>query len=395
MKNKKKLITSLFGIIGLIIVVVGIVVGVVYDHSNIVALAALLICLGAIFLLMWWCRMLSDNSADKEKKKAKQQNYFKRLNEIDEKRQAFKFNADYPEPNTVKLVGAGIEFYAEGRYVCEKDHNHVSGHHLAFEISSTSLKHMPEDYDDVCDIESTGVLVSVGYIDGEALGGSAKVNGVLLSRAPENYGDFVITLDSDGDDCTANVWTAECDEIDYGFVKILNCEDDIITIYFSLTVSYGLCDTVEGVVELKKEKGQTSAIQSVINKVKRKRYNTIEVSADEVKAIKQANPFLPESYITFLKEVGFADMDWIDIGHNEKTPTNLADDEIDDVTALLAEHYSDKALDDFYFIGIDCDGRYYAFSKNGDGKVYEFSDDGRFVEPYDSFEKLLTEIITA
>ena len=395
MKNKKKLITCLCGIIGLILIVVGVVIGVVYERGNMVAVAALLMCSGAVFLLMWMCRKFSGGSADKEKSKAKQQNYFKRLNEIDEKRQAFKYNKNYPETNTVKLAGAGVEFYAEGRYDCKNDFNHVSGNHFAFEISTTKLKHMPEDYDDVCDLESTGVLISMGNIDGESLDESAKVNGLLLHDALENsVNDLIHTIDSDGDDCTGYVWTVESDEIDYGFVKILDYYDDVVTIYFSLTVSYGLCDTVEGVVELKKVvEGQTCAIDSVINKIKRKRYNVIEVSAEEVEEIQKNNPFLPESYITFLKEVGFADMDFIDIGMNAKTPTNLRDDEIEDVKALLAE-YSDKAVDDFYFFGIDSGGSYFAFSKNGDGKVYEFFNSGRFVT-YDSFEKFLLEIITA
>lgn len=385
MKNKKKLIACLYGIIGLILVVVGVVIGVTYKRGNMVAVAALLICAGAVFLLMWWVRMLSGGSTDKEKKKAKQENYFKRLNEIDEKRQTFKFNKNYPEVGTLKLAGAGVEFYAEGQYVC-KDVNNTGCYHLAFEISTTELKHMPEDYDDVCDLESSGVLVLMGNLDGED-----KAGGVILSRSPENYGDSVITLDSDSDPCPANIWTAEGDEVDYGFIKILNCEDDILTIYFSFTAAYGLCDTVEGVVELKKNVQQTT-IQSAINRIKRRRFNTLDVSDEEVNAIAKANPFLPESYLTFIREVGFVDFDWIDIGMNAKTPTNLSDDEKNAVTELLAEHYADKTVDDFYFIGIDSDDSYYAFSKNGDGKVYEFSYNGRTVT-YDSFEKLLFDIL--
>lgn len=120
----------------------------------------------------------------------------------------------------------------------------------------------------------------------------------------------------------------------------------------------------------------------------------IEVSDDEVQAIRKTNPFLPESYITFLSELGFCDFDWIDVGWNEHTPTNLTDNDVDDVKDMLAKCDGGYAAEDFYFIGIDNDGRRYAFSrKSGDGKVYEFSDDSSRMTQYDSFEELLSAIL--
>lgn len=134
-------------------------------------------------------------------------------------------------------------------------------------------------------------------------------------------------------------------------------------------------------------------IHSLISKIKRNQYNTIDVSDEEIEEIKEANPFLPESYITFLREVGFADLDWIDVGWNEKTPTNLTDGDLGFVKDILAAH-KELNVDDFYFIAIVSDGGYYAFSKNPDDKkVYSFYHDTADIFTYESFEEFLYEIL--
>ncbi|MDE7107671.1 MAG: SMI1/KNR4 family protein [Clostridiales bacterium] len=313
---------------------------------------------------------------------------------IDDARQAFESNTDRPETNTIKLTSAGIEFFVDGLYVCEKDFKNVDGNHLAFDILSTRLKYMPDDYDDVCDLESIGVLAEIGYLDGEPLEKYANDNGVILQDTLENSIGNTITLHPD-EGYNAIVSTAESDSIDYGFVKILGLANNVLTVYFSLTVSCGLCDTVEGVVELKKDTLELKHdIDSLLDKVKRKRFNTIEVDKEEVRSIKQANPFLPDSYITFLKEVGFVDFNWIDVGWNNKTPTNLDDYTIDGAKDIFA-NYKDLDVNNYYFIGIDNDDRHYAFSRKADDrKVYVFSDNEPKNLSYETFEEFVREILS-
>ena len=119
------------------------------------------------------------------------------------------------------------------------------------------------------------------------------------------------------------------------------------------------------------------------------------LSAEEIETIKQENPFLPESYVTFLTEIGLADLDWVDVGLNDKTPTNLDDDEVTYLKEILAS-YKDYNLDDFYFIGVDCDATYYAFSKKDDDKkVYIFSNDASDIGTYENFEEFLAGILNA
>lgn len=395
MKKDKDFYLSLLIFIGApIAIVVGALMTQLSNSNRVIALGGLLICLALFFICIWLIRIIGLHSVEKEKKKEREKALAERQNIIDEARQAFKHKTNYPKTNTLKLVNEGIVFSAEGRYVCEKDFKKIPGYHLAFEISTTELKRMPKDYDDVCDFEGTGVIVSVGYHDGEALEKYANDNGVILKDTLENSVDNIITLISDGG-YAVSVCTAEGDDIDYGFVKILKYENDILTVHFSLHVPYGLCDTVEGVVELKKDAGgQAHDINYLIGRIKRKPYNTMDVSDEVLQSIKQANPFLPESYIAFLSEVGFADLDWIDIGWNAKTPTNLDDNQIGYINDILKDYNGEK-VDDYYFIGIDNSDSYYAFSRNTDDKkVYIFSNDASNIDTYETFEELLSEILT-
>ncbi len=314
---------------------------------------------------------------------------------FDEALKTIQNRTDFPAPNIIRLVNENIEFFAEGRYVCEKDFKNVPGHHFAFEINSTGLKYMPEDYNDVCDLESVGVLVAVGYHDGEPLEKYANDNGIILQDTLENSVGQTIGLKSDNG-YSFYVRTAEYDDGDIGFVKILKCKDDVVTVYFIVNVPFGLNGMVEGTIELKKETDEDARdINSLISKIKRNRFNTIDVSDEEIEEITQANPFLPESYITFLKEVGFADMNWIDVGRNAKTPTNLYDDETEFIKDILAAN-TELNVDDFYFIAITNDDDYYAFSKNPDDKkVYVITEEPYNLDTYESFEEFICEILNA
>lgn len=394
MKQDKEHYLNLFLIIAAPIVIVAgtLFVVIPVNSSFAVPLGYLLICLGVFLFFMWLIRMLAFRSINKEKRQAEQKREMERKKRMTDALNWFESDTDTIELDTVKLIKAGMEFYADGRYVCEKDFKGITGHHFAFEIMSTSLKYKPKDCDDICDIGSSGILISIGYLDGEALEKYANDNGIILQDTPEKSIGQTITLSQDNG-YNFNIWTVEGDDIDFGFMKILKYENDTLTLHFLLDVSLGLCDTVEGIVRLKKEASEDAKdISILINRIKWKRYNTIEVSAEEVESIKQVNPFLPESYIEFLSKIGFADMNWIDIGWNRKTPTNLDDEELNSLKEIY-ENCSNLNLEDFYFIAIDANGRYYAFSKNADaGKVYTILDS---TPPFGSFEEFLAEILNA
>lgn len=396
MKNKKDFYLNLFLIIAAPVAVVAGTLMVVLSESNrLTAFGYALILFGVYFFLMWLIRVLAMRSVNKRERSRKELEVGRGSavnRELDEAlNKAFKAvqeRTDYPETNTVKIMNAGMEFFAEGRYVCEKDFKDKSGYHLAFEINSTALKYKPEDYDDVCDLEGCGVLVAAGYSDGEALEEYANENGVILQDSLENSVGQTLALRCDSG-YSFYVTTAETDDADCGFVKILRCEDGVLTVYFVLNVPFGLNDMVEGTVELNKETDEEArGIDSLIAKIKRKRFNATEVSDEKARAIEEASPFLPESYIKFLREVGFADMDWIDLGWYAKTPTNLVDEDLSALKDVFAD------CEDYYFFGIDNDGGYYAFSRNAaDGKVYNFSGGGPDVFTYESFEDFLYEIL--
>lgn len=369
-------------------------------------LGIILILLGVLVFSLWLTRVISMRStnADLRKMKTLDKAREKRINDAIGKFETAVDTLDgdtlendtvkAPEPDTVKLVDAGLEFYVDGRYVCQKDFNGIPGHHLAFEIMSTGLKHKPKNYDDVCDLEGSGILISVGYHDGIALEKYANDNGVILQDTPENSIGQTVTLKF-LDGYKFDIQTVENDDIDFGFVKILECDNDVLTVRFLLSVPLGLCDTVEGVVRLKKEPSENDRdIHSLITRFKWRRYNTVEVSAETIETMRQADPFLPESYIEFLREIGFADMNWIDVGFDNKTPTNLSDD----CLKLMQNFFANRKgyrLDDYYFFAIDNDGGLYAFSRDpNDKQVYAFSSDKvPHILIYDDFEEFLVEIL--
>lgn len=254
MKQDKEHYLNLFLIIAVpIVIVAGTLFVVIPVNSSLaVPLGYLLICLGVFLFFMWLIRMLAFRSIYKEKRQAEQKREMERKKRMTDALNWFENDTDTIELDTVKLIKAGMEFYADGRYVCEKDFKGITGHHLAFEIMSTSLKYKPKDCDDICDIESSGILISIGYLDGEALEKYANDNGIILQDTPEKSIGQTITLSQDNG-YNFNIWTVEGDDIDFGFMKILKYENDTLTLHFLLDVSLGLCDTVEGIVRLKKE----------------------------------------------------------------------------------------------------------------------------------------------
>lgn len=366
---------------------------VVMSKSNrLTAFGWFLILAGAFFLILLLLRIPAIISAKKERNM--------RLKQKREEEKAF-FDAlasfernECPEKNTVKLKDNEMVFFAEGRYVCEKNFLNKDGYHFAFEINGAKLKYKPEDNDDVCYLEESGILIEAGYFEGTALDDSENDNGIILKDTPKNsVGQTIILKPNEG--YNLYIWTAEGDEIDYGFLKILKCENDVLTVYFSLNVLAGLCDTVEGTVELKKDTEENTAdIHSLIGKIKRRPYNTIEFSAEEIDAIFKANKFLPESYLTFLKEIGSADLDWIDVGRNADCESNLFKPEEENYVKELLSPYPELDVKDFYFFAADESDSYYAFSrKEGDKKVYVFSNDSPNLTHYESFEEFLNEIL--
>lgn len=400
-KNKKDFYLNLFTFVGLpIIFIAGALLMGFYEYTTLGTLGAFLFFIG-MFVFMFRLLIIVAEHFGKKKKRKENKARSDREKLIDDARQAFEAK-DRPETNTIRVTEAGVEFFAEGKYACEKDLKNVAGNHFAFEIRSVDLKTMPENHDAVEYLERTGILVEVGYINGDAMAEYANDNGVILQDTLENSIGSTIPLQPDGD-YNAYIWTAEGDDIDYGFVKILGLENDVLTVYFSLTAPYAICDaadgatcrTVEGVVELKKDTvRQTNRNQSLIDKIKKKRLKTTPLGNDEAQSIKQANPFLPDSYITFLKEIGFIDFNWIDVERNSKTATDLNDEQTESVDVIISDRKSLNS-DDYYFIGVDNAGRHYAFSKNADDKkVYVFSDDASEITTYETFEKFVSEILS-
>ncbi len=404
-----------FTLAPIVIIAGAITMALTHNGDRAFALGALLILIGVWFLFIWPIRVWGQRRKKKEEAKKSAEDDKAKL--IDKAYEVFCNTTDYPKPNTLRLVHTDMVFNAEGRYVLEPYFKNIPGEHFAFEIKSTDFISMPDDYDDVCDLQSNdfismpddyddvcdlqsnGVVISAGYHDGEALERYANDNGIILPNTLSRVIGKPIKLGNDKG-YKLEIRTVEGDEVDYGFFKIVKCENDVITLFFSLTALWGLSDTVEGLVELKKETlEQAHDIDSLIAKVKRKQYNVIEVAADAVRAIKEANPFLPESYITFLREVGFADMDWIDVGRNEKTPANLNDEEIKYICELTEQkgdltERDETSYEDFYFFAVDNSDTYYAFSRKGeDKKVYIFSNDAADVGTYESFEEFLLEIM--
>ena len=394
MKKDKNFYLNLSVFISMpILCVAGGLIAKLSKNNRVVALGGLLICLALFVLSLWLVRVTAARSAKREVTQKDISNNYEAFKLYNGAFKAFQNNTDYPQTNTVKIVNEVLEFFAEGRYVCEKDFKGVKGNHLAFEIKSTSLKSKPDGYDDICDLEGNGVLISVGYNDSQALEEYVNDNGVILKDTIENSIGKTIKLKQD-EGYNLCVSTAECDDVDFGFLKILKYENDVLTVNFLLNVPFGLNDKVEGVVELNKDATEESDdIQSLINKIKSKKYNTIEVSDEDLNTIKQANESLPESYIEFLKEVGFADLNWIDVGRNCNASTNLSSDEESYVKDLMKDN-EEFNLDEFYFFGVDNGGSYYAFSRKNDGKVYSFSEDDSQPFTYETFEKFLSEILS-
>ncbi len=392
MKNKKNFYLNLLIFVGGIAAIIAGALVVTLTHANrIVALGGLLICFGGFALCMGIVRVAALHAANKEQRQKERQ--YKR--ELAQLYKDFPSDADRPETNTIRVANCNFVFAAEGRFVCKENFKNVRGHHFAFEINSTDFLSKPDDCDDSCYLEENGVLIAAGYHDGEALEEFANDNGIVLKDKVENLVGQRITLRQDGG-YNLYAWTAEGDEISCGFVDILEYENDVLTVFFALNVPYGLDDVVTGTVELIRDTSDEKCdIHTLIGKIKRKRYNTIDVTEKEVQEILQANPFLPQCYVEFIREAGFVDMDWIDVGRNASTPTNLNDDEIGYLKDILKD-YPDVDLDNFYFVAVDSNGTYYAFSrKTDDQKIYEFSNDASGISTYENFEEFLSEILKA
>jgi len=391
-KNKKNFYVNLSIFVGGIAAIIAGALVVTLTHANrIVALGGLLICFGGFALCMGLTRVAALHAANKDQRRKERQD----KRELDKLYKDFSNNADRPETNTIRVVNCNFVFAAEGRFVCKENFKKVPGHHFAFEINSTKFISKPDDYDDGCYLEENGVLITAGYHDGEALEEYANDNGIVLPNDVEKLVGQRIALQQDKG-YNLYAWTAEGDEISCGFVEILKYEKDVLTVYFALNVPCGLDDVVVGTVELIRDIDYENCdIHTLIGKVKRKRYNVIDVTEDEVQEILQANPSLPQSYVEFIREAGFVDMDWIDVGRNASTPTNLDDDEIGYMKDILKD-YPDFNLDDFYFVAVDSNDTYYAFSrKSDDEKVYVFSNDAFGISTYENFEEFLAEILKA
>ncbi|MCL2556215.1 MAG: hypothetical protein FWE03_04260 [Firmicutes bacterium] len=149
-----------------------------------------------------------------------------------------------------RIETAGIEFGIKGRYAIKKNFRNMQGYHFAFEIESTKLVYMPSDFDDVCDLQSTGFTISAGYHDGYPLTGENE-SGIVLKEI-SNLAGGVLSLRQD-DGYILQMQTVESDWISEGAVKIIKQIENSITISFKFAVPFGLNDVITGTVELIKD----------------------------------------------------------------------------------------------------------------------------------------------
>ena len=151
---------------------------------------------------------------------------------------------------TAVFVKEGLEFSVGGKFAVEKDYNGKAGYHLAFRIESNGLTFAPEEYSDVCDYESTGFQIEVGYFDDFPFGDENE-NGVIVESLSALEGTTLKLRENGGYVLACN--TAETDNISCGQITILKWEEEKCVVSFKFAVPCGLNDVVAGTAELIKD----------------------------------------------------------------------------------------------------------------------------------------------
>ena len=170
----------------------------------------------------------------------------KLLNEEDEIDKLYKSIKQYPKLGVAKFVKSGMEFDIDGTFYYKKDYNDIEGYHFAFFIKSTKLNYIPENNDDFYLFNE--FFAEIGYHDEFPLEEENEC-GVIVQDL-KNINNTTIDLDYN-DGYVFILYTVDFDTIDYGQLKIIEFNNDTITISFKLAVKEGLDDIAIGTVKLK------------------------------------------------------------------------------------------------------------------------------------------------
>ena len=165
------------------------------------------------------------------------------------KKKTEKINIDENEVNKAKFENDGLEFSIVGKYYEQENYNDVKGFHYAFLIESKEMIYKPEDYDDVCDYESSGFRINIAYFENFPFNECEK--GIVLKSKLKDLKKTIKINPSN--EYIFEIDTVETDEIDYGEITVLESNGDELTISFKFVVKAGLCDTVSGIVKLSKD----------------------------------------------------------------------------------------------------------------------------------------------
>ena len=166
--------------------------------------------------------------------------------EEDEIDKLYKTIEQYPEVGVAKFLKSGMEFDINGTFYYKKDYNDIEGYHFAFFIKSTKFNYVPEENESLHIFDS--FFAEIGYHDEYPLEEENEC-GVIVEDL-KTIKNTIIDLDYD-DGYVFTIYTADFDMIDYGQLKILDFNNDTMTISFKLAVKSGLDDIVTGTVKLK------------------------------------------------------------------------------------------------------------------------------------------------
>lgn len=252
-KNKKTLILSIVGSIGIIVLFVCLVIVGATTGNKVLVVYSLL---GLVLFLVYLVSEIispgnkSENPTTPEYDEQSLANGDGLSNQEKELLNKYLDLKDdrYNEVGYVSFVNEGIKFSAEGKYGCAKDFNGKPGYHLGFNLKGLKLVDKPEDYEDVVGYDDLLFDINLGYFDDSFLSEPENDNGIIVKDINNLEGKTIDISGAEG--YIAQINTAESDDIDVGEIKFVEWNEKSKIIQFKLVVSYGLCDVVAGTIKL-------------------------------------------------------------------------------------------------------------------------------------------------
>ena len=246
--NKKQIVyISIFSVTLLIAIILFINLN---QNEYYFYIASLLLLLSATMITLWLrsenAKAIKKNQSQAPKQTSNEHPSATKPKEEDEIDKLYKTIEQYPEVGVAKFLKSGMEFDITGKFYYKKDYNDIEGYHFAFFIESTKLNYVPEGKENLHIFNS--FFAEIGYHDDYPLEEENEC-GVIVEDL-KTIKNTTIDLDYD-DGYVFTIYTADFDMIDYGQLKILNFNNDTMTISFKLAVKSGLDDIVTGTVKLK------------------------------------------------------------------------------------------------------------------------------------------------